>query len=388
MRKPLLKILQCPYCKSELDLTTKKTKKIKYYKCPAKNICNKNCNTCKDIRIDILEGNLSCKHCKKSFKIKQAIPCFEAVSEYSLRSETTKVDKKTENIISSLIPKKCNYSPEFIKEIAFYIYDTFVLNNEIYHYLKQDSSINKTWLDGNIKALIDIENYEKRYSKLFPNIKKSNVAFDIACGTGAVAASIAKLGPAVIGVDADFRALTLAKERERYDNIYLDLIKADINFLPLRDNIADTGLTIETIEHVSDPKKVLLEMWRLVASQGVFYIHTPNKYFPIDCHDSNLPFIHWLPYPLANRIAIKLKRANIIYNPKTKQLEWGLNHYLTYRRVLKILNKPKIVNEFFPVYNPNPIKNFLIKTINTLSFITRTPKTAFTGCFDIVVQKP
>jgi len=359
MKPWLLDILRCPKCKSKLKASKKG---------------------------EIENGFLSCTNCSSRYEVKQGIPIFESTSEYALRSSQTKIDDQTKEVIESILPNS-SYPKPFVRKKAYYIYDTFVFDGERYHYLRKGKGINKAWLRGNIDAQVGTDILVQRYKKLFPEAK-NKICFDIACGCGLISSAMAKLGCKVIGLDADFKALLLAKERAKHDKVDVQLIKGDAQNLPFVDSFADLGLTIETIEHTPNQEKVLLEMWRLMKPGGLFYVHTPNKSFPLDAHDSGIFFIHWLPYNLSNLIAKRLGRANLVYNPEKKHLEWGLNKYFTSTRVLKILKNPKVVNEFFPEYNPNKIKNSLIRLINFLSRLTGKPKTAFTGCIDLVVQKP
>jgi hypothetical protein len=71
--------------------------------------------------------------------------------------------------------------------------------------------------------------------------------------------------------------------------------------LPFRDNSFDIAYSNAVIEHVfpvSERKRFVEEMLRV--AQGVF-ITTPNKWFPIEVH-SRLPFVHWLPADLNNKV--------------------------------------------------------------------------------------
>lgn len=53
----------------------------------------------------------------------------------------------------------------------------------------------------------------------------------------------------------------------------------------------------QVLEHVgrSRQRKAIEKMYHLLDEGGIIFIQTPNQPFPIDIHDSKLPFAHWLP---------------------------------------------------------------------------------------------
>lgn len=71
--------------------------------------------------------------------------------------------------------------------------------------------------------------------------------------------------------------------------------------LPFSTNNFDIAYSNAVIEHVfpiEERKCFVREMLRV--ARGV-YITTPNKWFPIEVH-SRLPFVHWLPANLNNKV--------------------------------------------------------------------------------------
>jgi ubiquinone/menaquinone biosynthesis C-methylase UbiE len=75
----------------------------------------------------------------------------------------------------------------------------------------------------------------------------------------------------VVGVDLDTSALSIAKRFGK------DLLVADAHNLPFRDRVFNGVAMTETIEHVKSPMKALLEVHRVLESEGKLALQTPNR---------------------------------------------------------------------------------------------------------------
>jgi len=101
-----------------------------------------------------------------------------------------------------------------------------------------------------------------------------------------------------IGVDINFERIKKAKIiaiELGYSN-KSKFVCADISALPFKSKICDVFSSLETSEHLGTRQKqyaALREMKRL--SKELIVIETPNKWWPIDSHDTGLFFIHWFP---------------------------------------------------------------------------------------------
>jgi SAM-dependent methyltransferase len=94
---------------------------------------------------------------------------------------------------------------------------------------------------------------------------------DAACGEGYGTALLARTARSVVGVDIDETAVAAATAR--YE---LDFRTADIASMPFDDESFDVVVSFETIEHVPDPEAALAEYARVLRSDGVLVISTPN----------------------------------------------------------------------------------------------------------------
>jgi SAM-dependent methyltransferase len=61
----------------------------------------------------------------------------------------------------------------------------------------------------------------------------------------------------------------------------------------------DLAISLTTIEHMPNGKKSMETVINLLNDGGCLYLTAPNKLWPIECH-YGLPFLSWLPLPLAN----------------------------------------------------------------------------------------
>ncbi|MBI5299460.1 MAG: class I SAM-dependent methyltransferase [Deltaproteobacteria bacterium] len=115
---------------------------------------------------------------------------------------------------------------------------------------------------------------------------KDKVILDAGCGFGTLEQFI----PA-FGIDRNFSNLQKTKQQQKFINATLDQI-------PLPDAVCDAVLMLETLEHVSDDKKVLLEIHRVLKNQGRLILSVPKHHFVYNWIDLE----HWL-VPLVTKRA-------------------------------------------------------------------------------------
>lgn len=100
---------------------------------------------------------------------------------------------------------------------------------------------------------------------------------DVGCGAGIVSEPITKLGANVTAIDASERNILVAKQHARKSDINIDYQNA------LPEEITSTGqkfdivISLEVIEHVSDPTLFLNILSELVNPGGALVIGTLNR---------------------------------------------------------------------------------------------------------------
>ncbi len=105
----------------------------------------------------------------------------------------------------------------------------------------------------------------KTFKKLVGK-RKFNKILDVGCASGRMVNEISKILPhaQLSGIDVYKKAIIFGKKK--YPHIQFKV--ADAHKLPFRNNSFDLVLSYETIEHVQNPEKVLLEMKRVVKKNG------------------------------------------------------------------------------------------------------------------------
>ncbi len=141
---------------------------------------------------------------------------------------------------------------------------------------------------------------------------------DIGCSSGLISASLAPLFRTVIGVEYDALALGATTHEGR---AAVRFIRGDAMALPLASASIDVVLCAQVYEHVPDDTRLAEEVYRVLKPAGVVFFSGPNWLFPIELH-YNLPFIHWLPAPLADATLRILRRGDHYYERSRSM--WGL----------------------------------------------------------------
>jgi len=105
---------------------------------------------------------------------------------------------------------------------------------------------------------------------------------DVGCGTGALAARLARLGYTVVGLDPSRGMLDVLRERAPE----VEAMRGSGTELPFEDGEFDLSLSVATMHHIADAgavRQTLAEMVRVVKPGGQVLIwdHNPrNPYWP------------------------------------------------------------------------------------------------------------
>jgi len=98
---------------------------------------------------------------------------------------------------------------------------------------------------------------------------------DIGCGAGYGTAELAGRARFAIGIDLAPEAIAHAKTA--YSQANVSFLAASATGLPFRDGSFELVTAFEVIEHLDDWRTLLSEARRLLHSDGVFLVSTPNK---------------------------------------------------------------------------------------------------------------
>lgn len=99
--------------------------------------------------------------------------------------------------------------------------------------------------------------------------RPGETAIDLGCGDGLIAAHLQKVGLRVLGCDLSWtRAL-----RARQNGV--QALCADVLYQPYRDGSFDWAICSEVLEHVTDPRLALAEIWRVLREGGAAVLTVP-----------------------------------------------------------------------------------------------------------------
>jgi SAM-dependent methyltransferase len=114
---------------------------------------------------------------------------------------------------------------------------------------------------------------------------------DAACGEGYGSALLAETAAGVVGVDIDAGVIAAARDAYKTRS-NLRYEAASVTRLPLADASIDVIVSFETIEHISadDQRAMLAEFARVLASDGVLVLSSPNKRRYSDARNYVNPF--------------------------------------------------------------------------------------------------
>jgi O-antigen biosynthesis protein len=122
---------------------------------------------------------------------------------------------------------------------------------------------------------IELEHWH-RYLKA-QELAQGKDVLDIASGEGYGSALLAKVASNVVGVDISSDAVAHANRRYCHSN--LRFLQGSCSAIPLPDNSVDMIVSFETIEHHDQHVEMMREFKRVLRSDGLLIISSPDKYF-------------------------------------------------------------------------------------------------------------
>lgn len=117
---------------------------------------------------------------------------------------------------------------------------------------------------------------------------------DVGCGTGMTFAAVSQTFSNAIALDIGDLEVKATKELLKILGLSRSVKKYDGKKIPFPSNTFDIVTSIEVIEHVNNPERMLKEIRRVLKKDGILHITTANKWWPIEPH-FKLPFLSYLP---------------------------------------------------------------------------------------------
>lgn len=133
-------------------------------------------------------------------------------------------------------------------------------------------------LETSIDGRVAIEHLH-RYG-IAGNYVRDKIVLDIACGEGYGTNLLSKKAKTVYGVDIDEGAVSRAKTKYTSKNI--NFLVGSTSKIPLEDNSVDTVVSFETIEHHDEHQQMMSEIKRVLKTDGIMIISSPDKLYYSD----------------------------------------------------------------------------------------------------------
>ncbi len=134
---------------------------------------------------------------------------------------------------------------------------------------------------------------------------------DVSCSTGLMTRRFAPHFAKVTGIDIDEGAVAFARENNDLPNVEYHVMDALHTTFP--DNSFDVVVCNQMYEHVPDAEQLLREIRRVLMPGGVCYFGATNRLKVIETHYGRIPFLSYLPKPLANAYLKILRRGDRYY---------------------------------------------------------------------------
>lgn len=150
-----------------------------------------------------------------------------------------------------------------------------------------DSIAHLWWSDdegstAGIKYLINPVRFSYFNKLLEINYKsgfKNKKALDVGCGGGLLSEELSKIGLNVTGVDPSKESISIAREHAMMSGLDIEYRESCGEKLPFDDGVFDMAFCCDVLEHVSDVRKVISEISRVLKRGGMFFFDTVNRTF-------------------------------------------------------------------------------------------------------------
>src|SRR3989338_5044174 len=155
---------------------------------------------------------------------------------------------------------------------------------------------------------------------------KNKTVLDVGCGTGLMAAEIAKAGAKkVVGIDFSPDAITVAKTEHQHPNL-----EYEVEDVQKHRDTYDIAISLGTLEHMDKPLEILKLLKKHLNPKGVILITSPNWSNPRGYILQTLRFLFNAPITLADlhyltpiEFEAWAKKLQMKLSWKTFDFEWA-----------------------------------------------------------------
>lgn len=154
--------------------------------------------------------------------------------------------------------------------------------------------------------------------------RKELLLLDVGSGYGEYANEFANYVKKVVGIEPYLEAYlssvkSTKSKKVKFYNTLIEEFKTKEKF--------DLVVSLTTLEHMPNAEKSFKRIYGLMKKNSVLYLTAPNKLWPYENH-YYLPFLSWLPLPLAN-IYLKISdKGNSYEDSSYSKTYFGLKSFL------------------------------------------------------------
>jgi ubiquinone/menaquinone biosynthesis C-methylase UbiE len=139
---------------------------------------------------------------------------------------------------------------------------------------------------------------------------------DCGCGQGSYLLGLLSKGGDAFGIEYSYEKVSAFQEE--YPHLAERISQGDIESIDYKNNVFDIAFVNEVLEHVTDEKKALHEIHRILKSDGDLIL-SPNRYYPFEMHalywkangksiPHHVPFIPYIPVGLGKKYLTYMAR--------------------------------------------------------------------------------
>lgn len=127
---------------------------------------------------------------------------------------------------------------------------------------------------GPLKTLHDINPLRVSFIQEYSLLEGKRV-LDLGCGGGILSEALARAGAAVVGIDAEPKAINTAKTHAKAQNLAIEYYCTPVESFAAEP--FDSIICMEMLEHVQNPALVLRHCARLLKPEGKLLLSTINR---------------------------------------------------------------------------------------------------------------
>jgi ubiquinone/menaquinone biosynthesis C-methylase UbiE len=181
-----------------------------------------------------------------------------------------------------------------------------------------------------------MEKHLKNLIFLIPDLLQRNI-LDLGSGRGVFMLEVLRRGGKITGLEIYDKYIEETNRILQTENLKADVLMGVAENMPFEDNKFGFININGVIEHVLDPKKMMLEVDRVLKTDGKVYMDVPNRFGMKDQH-FHLYFVNWMPRKLSD-LAVSFLGLDKDYNINNGLQRLSQMHYFTYGKITKFLKE-------------------------------------------------